>query len=214
MWEQGFLDTKQMAAAFQMLRSNDLVWSRIVHDYLMGHRRPMTDLMAWNADATRRPYRMHTQYLRQLFLANDLAEGRYQTNGKATALSDIRAPIFAVATELDHVAPWRSVYKLHLLSDTDVTFLLTSGGHNAGIVSEPGRSDRHYRLATKSSDAKYVDSDAWIAETPQQDGSWWLAWVAWLDSNSGAPVLRRKTSAFATEDAPLCDAPGTYVLQA
>ena len=83
MWEQGFLDTKQMAGAFQLLRSNDLIWSRMVREYLMGERGPMTDLMAWNADATRMPYRMHSEYLRHLFLDNDLAEGRYQVDGKA-----------------------------------------------------------------------------------------------------------------------------------
>ena len=150
MWEQGFLDTRQMAGAFQMLRSNDLIWSRMVRDYLMGERAPMTDLMAWNADATRMPYRMHTEYLRRLFLDNDLAEGRYQVGGRKSALTDIRAPLFAVGTETDHVAPWRSVYKFHLLTDTEVTFVLTSGGHNAGIVSEPGHPHRHYRVATQT----------------------------------------------------------------
>ena len=86
MWEQGFLDSRQMAGAFQMLRSNDLIWSRLVHDYMLGGRQPMTDLMAWNADATRMPYRMHSEYLRSLFLDNDLAEGRFMVGGKPIAL--------------------------------------------------------------------------------------------------------------------------------
>ncbi len=211
MWEQGFLDTKQMAGAFQMLRSNDLVWSRIVHDYLMGERAPMTDLMAWNADATRMPYRMHTEYLRHLFLDNDLAEGRYRTGGKEVALTAIRTPLFVVGTEHDHVAPWRSVYKFHLLTDTDITFLLTSGGHNAGIVSEPGHSHRHYRVASKHADGNYVDPDAWAVETPLHKGSWWPRWSDWLIAHSGEPVAPPAMGALQTGCAPVCDAPGTYV---
>ena len=163
MWEQGFLDSRQMAGTFQLLRSNDLVWSRMVKTYLMGEREPMTDLNAWNADATRMPYRQHSEYLRRLFLDNDLAEGRFPAGGRPVALSDLRTPIFAVGTETDHVAPWRSVYKFHLLTDTEVTFLLTSGGHNAGIVSEPGHPRRHYRVATRDGNGRYVDPDHWLA---------------------------------------------------
>lgn len=150
MWDQGYQDTKQMAGAFQLLRSNDLIWSRVAHEYLMGERTPMNNLMAWNADATRMPYRMHSEYLRRLFLKNDLAEGRYLVKGNAVAISDIRVPLFVVGTERDHVATWRSVYKFNLLSDTDVTFVLTNGGHNAGIVSEPGHPHRHYRVREKN----------------------------------------------------------------
>jgi polyhydroxyalkanoate synthase len=211
MWEQGFLDTKQMAGAFQMLRSNDLVWSRLVHEYLMGERAPMTDLMAWNADATRMPYRMHTEYLRRLFLDNDLAEGRYRANGKQVALTAIRTPLFAVGTEQDHVAPWRSVYKFHLLTDTDVTFLLTNGGHNAGIVSEPGHAGRRYRVATKHDADNYVDPDVWAAETPPREGSWWTCWSDWVASHSGARVAPPATGAPAAGYAPVGDAPGAYV---
>ncbi len=211
MWEQGFLDTKQMAGAFQMLRSNDLVWSRLVRDYLMGERAPMTDLMAWNADATRMPYRMHTEYLRQLFLDNDLAEGRYQADGRKVALTDIRTPLFAVGTELDHVAPWHSVYKFHLLTDADVTFLLTNGGHNAGIVSEPGHAHRHYRVATRQGNDHYVDPEVWLAETPVRQGSWWPEWSRWLDAHSGDAVAPPEMGAPKAGYASVGDAPGTYV---
>jgi polyhydroxyalkanoate synthase len=105
----------------------------MVHEYLLGRRQGMNDLMAWNADLTRMPYRMHSEYLRRLFLANDLAQGRYELDGRPITISDIRAPIFAVGAVRDHVAPWRSVYKINLLADTDVTFVLTSGGHRAMV---------------------------------------------------------------------------------
>lgn len=214
MWEQGFLDTKQMAGAFQMLRSNDLVWSYMVRNYLMGERQPMIDLMAWNADATRMPYRMHAEYLRRLFLNNELAEGRYVVDGRPVALTDIRAPIFAVGTERDHVAPWRSTYKIHLLADTDeVTYLLTTGGHNAGIVSEPGRDGRSYRVMTKRADERYIDPDTWLAQAPQKQGSWWPEWVAWLSDRSGPPVEPPAMGAAEAGYPPLREAPGEYVLQ-
>lgn len=213
MWEQGFLDTKQMAGAFQILRSNDLVWSRMVREYLRGKREPMSDLMAWNADATRMPYRMHSEYLRQLFLDNDLAEGRVAVEGKSVALNDIRVPIFSVGTTRDHVAPWRSVHKIHLLTDTDVTFLLTTGGHNAGIVSEPGRNGGSYQVLTKVNTDKYTDPDAWAVVAPRREDSWWPEWVAWLAERSGNPAAPPSIGAVSSRFAPLCDAPGTYVLQ-
>ena len=210
MRERGVLDEKRMAGAFQMLRSNDLIWSYRLNHYLLGQRQPVNDLMAWNADATRLPYRMHSEYLRRLFLDNQLAEGRYLVGGEPVALTDIRVPVFAVGTLTDHVAPWRSVFKIHLLSDTDVTFALTSGGHNAGIVSEPGHARRNYRLLTRSHGQRHLDPDAWLSAAPQFDGSWWPAWQRWL-AQQGAdrvkpPPLR------AASDADPADAPGSYVL--
>jgi poly[(R)-3-hydroxyalkanoate] polymerase subunit PhaC len=213
MWEQGFLDTRQMAGAFQILRSNDLVWSYMIRNYLMGEREPMIDLMAWNSDATRMPYRMHSEYLRRLFLDNDLAEGRFEAGGKPIALTDIRVPIFAVGTQWDHVAPWRSTYKIHLLTDTEVTYLLTTGGHNAGIVSEPGHNGRSFQVMTKTASDHYVDPATWSAQAPQKQGSWWPQWAAWLDSCSGGPVAPPGLGAAVAGLAVLGDAPGSYVLQ-
>ena len=213
MWDQGYLDTQQMAGAFQLLRSNDLIWSRVMRSYLRGEREPMTDLMAWNADATRMPYKMHSEYLRKLFLGNDLAEGRYAVNDRPVALSDIRVPIFAVGTETDHVAPWRSVYKIHLPTDTDVVFLLTRGGHNAGIVSEPAHPRRHYRVSHRAATDRYVDPDNWLAQTPVREGSWWPEWAQWLAKHSSGRVSPPGLGAPDSAYVPLCDAPGTYVFQ-
>jgi len=213
MWEQGYLDTKQMAGAFQLLRSNDLIWSTAVREYLLGQREPMTDLMAWNSDATRMPYRMHSEYLRGLFLNNALASGHYEVGGRPITVRDIRVPIFAVGTVWDHVAPWRSVYKVHLLSDTDVTFVLTSGGHNAGIVSEPGHRGRHYQIATRRASDKYLDPEIWQATATQQEGSWWPGWQAWLTARSNGPVSPPSLGAPGHGYPLLADAPGAYVLQ-
>jgi len=213
MWDQGYLDTKQMAGAFQLLRSNDLIWSKMVHDYLMGERTPMIDLMAWNADATRMPYRMHCEYLRELFLENKLAEGHYFVGEKHIALTDIKVPMFVVGAEKDHVAPWKSVYKIQLLADTDVTFLLTSGGHNAGIISEPGHRHRHHRMATHHEGDAYIAPDEWFAGTKVRDGSWWPTWQNWLAQHSGDQRKPPGMGKAKTKYAPLCDAPGTYVLE-
>jgi polyhydroxyalkanoate synthase len=211
MWEQGFLDAKQMSGAFQMLRSNDLVWSRVMREYLLGERSRMTDLLAWNADTTRMPYRMHSEYLRRLYLNNDLAEGRFTVDGRPITISDIRAPVFCVGTVKDHVAPWRSVYKWNQLSDTTVTFALTSGGHNAGIVSEPGHAGRTYQVATRREGDLYIDPDTWAMQTPMRNGSWWPEWVSWLERGSGAPTAPPRMGAPDKGYAPQLDAPGSYV---
>ena len=210
---KGYLGAEQMAGAFQMLRSYDLMWSRRVSEYLLGERRPMNDLMAWNADATRMPAKMHSQYLRRLFLDDDLSEGRYPVDGRPVSLGDIALPTFSVGTLTDHVAPWRSVYKLHYLSPAEITFVLTSGGHNAGIVSEPGRPRRSFRIATRPAGGNYVPPDPWIEATAPQAGSWWPAWAAWLRERSAAPVAPPSIGAPRKGCKPLDDAPGRYVLE-
>jgi polyhydroxyalkanoate synthase len=213
MWEQGFLDTRQMAGSFQLLRSNDLIWSRGLKQYLLGERETMSDLMAWNADATRMPYRMHSEYLRRLFLDNDLAEGRYRVGTRPVALTDIRAPIFAVGTAWDHVAPWRSTYKIHLLTDTDVTYVLTTGGHNAGIVSEPGHRGRSFQIATKGATDRYEDPESWQRLAEKRDGSWWPAWQGWLVRQSSGEAPPPPFGAPKRGYPVLGSAPGTYVMQ-
>ena len=208
MWQQGYLDNSQMAGAFRLLRSNDLVWSVAVSHYLLGERAPMNDLMAWNADATRMPYRMHSDYLRKLFLNNDLFSGRYRVNGRPIALSDVHVPVFAVATMTDHVAPWRSVYKVHLMSHCDVDFVLASGGHNAGIISEPGHPSRRYYTATHKRDDRYIDPDKWIELADEKPGSWWPEWHAWLERVSPGGMVAAQPVA-----GSLGPAPGRYVLE-
>jgi polyhydroxyalkanoate synthase len=213
MWTQGGLDAKQMSGAFQLLRSNDLIWSRMVRDYLMGERQPMNDLMAWNADATRMPFTMHSEYLRRLFLENALAEGQYLVDDRAVSLADIGVPIFAVGTEQDHVAPWRSVYKIELLTDTEVTFMLTTGGHNAGIVSEPGHPRRQYRVATRRDDEAFIDADTWYAQTSSRGGSWWPEWQKWLARRSTPGARLPRMGAPRRGYHTTGNAPGHYVLQ-
>lgn len=211
MWDKGYLDTKQMTGAFYLLRSRDLIWSRMVRDYLLGDRRPPNDLMAWNADATRLPFRMHSEYLEWIYLRNQLANGEYKVDGRPVSISSIRPPLFVVSTEKDHVAPWKSVYKIHLQADAPITFVLTSGGHNAGIISEPGHPRRQYRISTHGDGATYRDPDTWYETTPVKQGSWWPEWQAWLESKS-APELVEPPTLGGNAFTPLCDAPGTYVM--
>ncbi len=209
MWERGYLDTTQMAGAFQLLRSNDLIWSRVSRDYLLGERASPSDLMAWNADATRLPYRMHSEYLRRLFLNNDLAEGRYRVEGKPVSLSDIHKPMFVVGTLRDHVAPWKSTYKIHYEVDADVTFVLASGGHNAGIVAPTDEQGHSHQVRTKAADAPYLGPDEWLSIAPRVEGSWWPTWIEWLKQQSGT---LREPPQLGTEGASdLPDAPGDYV---
>lgn len=213
MWQQGYLDGKQAAGSFQLLRSRDLIWSKAVTEYWLGQREEIFDLMAWNADATRMPYRQHSELLRRLYRDNELFQGQYKVEGRPIAISDIHVPIFCVAASRDHVAPWESVYKIHLQSDAcELTFVLTSGGHNVGIVNEPGHKGRSFQIATCIEGERFPDADTWRRETPKREGSWWPAWQEWLTSHSTGDTAPPEMGATEMGYAPICPAPGTYVL--
>ena len=215
MYKEGVLDSKQMGGAFAMLRAHDLLWQPAVKSYLKGERDDMIDLMAWNADGTRMPWKMHTEYLVGLYLNNDLAEGRFKVEGETVNLSDIRVPMFVVGTETDHVAPWKSVYKVGALtSSTEFTFLLTSGGHNAGIVSGPVHPKRRHRMRTTRAGDPALAADEWFETTAPLPGSWWPTWAEWLRTHSSKervapPAMGAPDAGYA----PICEAPGEYVRQ-
>jgi polyhydroxyalkanoate synthase subunit PhaC len=213
MLDQGYLEPGQMAGAFNMLRANELVWSWLIRNYVLGDRDKMTPLMAWNYDGTRMPARMHGEYLRSLFLENRLSAGRFAVGGRVIAMRDIRTPLFLLGTTHDHIAPWRSVYKANLFVDADVTFVLVSGGHNVGVVNPPGHEMGSYQLLSRTRTDRYLDPDSWANLAPQRAGSWWPAWEEWLISvgspeESPPPLMGNADKGLP----PLCDAPGQYVL--
>lgn len=205
---KGYLPGSAMAGSFQFLNLRELVWSRNTRRYLLGQEEADFDLMSWNADLTRLPARMHSEYLSSLFLNNALATGKYRVGGTGVALMDIHAPMMVVGTTRDHVSPWRSVYKIHLQTDTHITFVLAAGGHNAGIVSEPGRPRRSYQIASVEDSQGWVEPEEWQANAPTQQGSWWEAMNEWLKARSGKPVAPPAIDASKV----VCDAPGEYVM--
>jgi polyhydroxyalkanoate synthase len=213
MWKDGVLDSRKMGAAFQLLRTYDLLWAPAIGTYLRGERAGLNDLMAWNSDGTRMAYRMHTDYLRQLYLNNELAQGRYVAAGQRVNLGNIRVPMFVVGTETDHVAPWRSVFKLEqLVRSPEYTFVLTSGGHNAGIISGPQHPRRRHRIHTTRPGEHSLSADEYMAQAELRQGSWWPTWNEWLAAHSG-PEQVAPPSIGAAERGyePLAEAPGTYV---
>lgn len=204
----GYLSGRQMAGSFQFLNSRDLIWSRNTRRYLLGQDEVGNDMMSWNADVTRLPERMHSEYLSSLFLNNALASGHYRVGGKGVALMDIKAPLLVVGTVRDHVSPWHSVYKIHLLTDTHTTFILAAGGHNAGIVSEPGHPHRSYQMDSAEQGHGWTDPDTWLTNAPAHEGSWWTAMQTWLHEHSGTRV----PAPAAAPDEALGNAPGDYVM--
>jgi len=211
MWKEGFLSSGSMGGTFGSLRASDLIYGGAVDRYLLGNDQVPNDLMAWNADGTRMPYRMHTEYLHKLFLNNELAQNKFVVGGKPVSLQDIRAPIFALGTETDHVAPWQSVFKLHGLTQAELTFLLTSGGHNAGVISGAVHPYRRFRMHTRQPGDKYLDPDTWMETIAVNPGSWWPAWNHWLGERTSQYVKPPRMGAPNKGLKPIQDAPGQYV---
>lgn len=204
----GYLSGRQMAGSFQFMNSRDLIWARSTRRYLLGQDEVGNDLMSWNADLTRLPERMHSEYLESLFLNNALASGHYRVGGVGVSLMDIKAPMLVVGTMRDHVSPWQSVYKIHQLTDTQTTFILAAGGHNAGIISEPGHPRRSYQMGCTEKGQAWTEPDEWAAQAPLFEGSWWDAMHNWLHDHSGEPVAPPTIK----KGDVLSDAPGENVM--
>jgi polyhydroxyalkanoate synthase subunit PhaC len=215
MHKAGVLSSDKMGASFALLRANDLLWTPAVNTYVKGNREKLNALMAWNADGTRMPWRMHTEYLKHLYLQNDLAGGRFEVGGAPVDLAQVTLPTFLVGTETDHVAPWRSVYKSRSLTrSADFTFLLTSGGHNAGIISGPVHPKRRFRELAWKDAATTLEPDQWLSAAQLHQGSWWPFWQAWVADHSAPaqappPQLGNASMGYGI----LGDAPGGYVRQ-
>lgn len=204
----GFLTGKQMAASFQFLNARDLVWAKNTKRYLFGGNDSATDMTSWNADVTRLPEKMHLEYLNKLFLNNELSTGYFQFEGHGIALMDIKTPLLVVGTERDTVSPWRSVYKIHLLTNVDTTFILASGGHNAGIISEPGHPKRSYQIHSVDKGHGWIGPSSFLERSRKVEGSWWPAMRDWLRNISDAQVPAREVS----KKRELRKAPGHHVM--
>ncbi|MFO1410102.1 MAG: alpha/beta fold hydrolase [Steroidobacteraceae bacterium] len=213
MQEQGVLTSDRMGAAFALLRSSDLIWAPAIKKYVRGQKESMIDLMAWNADGTRMPARMHSEYLARLYLRNELAQGGFTVAGERIDLAALRLPMFVLGTETDHVAPWRSVYKSRgLTRSTDYTFGLTSGGHNAGIVSGPQNPKRRHRIARWRDAACTPTPEQYMEGAELHAGSWWPTWHGWLAEHSAPEQVAPPPMGNAAAGCPAgVDAPGTYV---
>jgi polyhydroxyalkanoate synthase len=215
MKDAGVLSSDRMAAAFTLLRTKDLLWGPAIDSYVRGVRSEPNDLMAWNADGTRMPCRMHSEYLNRLYLKNELARGEFTAAGRRISLSSVHAPMFVVATETDHVAPWQAVYKIRGLTQSpDYTFLLTSGGHNAGIVSGPVNARRRYRKTTWLNRSEMLTPEEWAQSASRHPGSWWPELQRWLSAHSNSermspPSIGNTEAGYS----PLEDSPGHYVLE-
>ena len=187
MYERGFLDSKEMAGTFNALRGNDLIWNYVVSNWFMGKTPPAFDILAWNGDSTRMPATMHSQYLRACYLQNAIVQPKkYVIDGVRLDLGKIRTPLYVLAAETDHIAPWRTVYQTTQFVGGESKFTLTNSGHIAGIVNPPGNPKSNYR--TKKRTVKGESADAWFESAKRHEDSWWLDWAAWIATRAGALV--------------------------
>jgi polyhydroxyalkanoate synthase len=204
----GVLQASEMADTFNLLRANDLIWNVAVNRYLLGKDAPAFDLLYWNSDATRMPAAMHAYYLENMYVRNALAKGELEVDGVPIELSAVRNDVYAVASIEDHIAPWRSVYKMTQLFAGDVRFRLGHSGHIAGIINSPASGKGNYWKA----DANPPSADDWFRGAEKLAGSWWPDWLAWIEARSGVRVPAPERPG--TEKYPaLAPAPGTYVLE-
>jgi polyhydroxyalkanoate synthase len=207
MLQRGYLDSRQMATMFNMLRANDLIWSNVVNNYLLGKEPPAFDLLYWNADGTRMARAAHSFYLRNTYLENNLIEpGKIVLDGVPIDLADIQQELYIVGAEQDHIVPWQAAWRLTQLASGKTRFVLAGSGHIAGMINPPTRG-RGYRTNPR----RTADPEKWLAGTEQHTGSWWTDWVEWLRSRTGKPVS--PPSIGSAQHPPLGAAPGTYVLE-
>jgi polyhydroxyalkanoate synthase len=203
---KGYLDSFFMSRTFSYLRANDLVYAPAVRSYMMGEAPPAFDLLYWNGDSTNLPALMAKEYLRKLYSANDLVNDRFTVDGKVVKMSDIEIPIFAVASEADHIAPWKSSFKGLSKFSGDKELVLAESGHIAGVVNPPSSGKYGYWLNKDT----FGSPQEWQSQADHHKGSWWHHWSNWLSERSGKKTEARKPG---NKDFPsLAPAPGTYVV--
>lgn len=205
--ERGFLEGSEMANTFNMMKANDLVWSFVVNNYLLGKDPFPFDLLFWNSDSTRMPAAMHSFYLRNMYLDNKLVEpGGIEIDGVKLDLRKIKVPTYIISTREDHIAPWKPTYKATQLYSGEIRFILSASGHIAGVVNPPAAGKYCYWV----NDDIPADPDKWLAGAEQHDGSWWPDWDKWVKQHSPKELVDARKPGDGKLK-PLCDAPGTYV---
>ena len=209
MMERGYLDSREMANMFNLLRSNDLIWSNVVNNYLLGQKPPAFDLLYWNSDGTRMARAAHSWYLRNTYVENNLiVPGKIELHGEKLDLGRIRHDVYAVGAEKDHIVPWQAAWRVTQLVGGNVRFVLAASGHIAGIINPPGGKGTYWAVEPP---ARFESPELWRENATKHDGSWWMDWSAWLSERSGG--LGAPPAMGSATHLPLEDAPGSYVFE-